>query len=289
MLASGDIDAAQRGRAAQDQGRIVRRLDQAAGLAHFRDHRLEMLAAGAVQRQLAAGQCARHEVGAGFYTVRDDGVLRPRQCVDAVHANGRGAGAFDARSHLGQQLCQVDDLRLAGGILEQALAVGQGCGHQQVFGAGHRGSAELDATTDQASPRGYRLDVAAVLPHRRAERLESVEVHVDRPRPDRAPAGQGNTGATAAGSQRSQHEARCPHGLDQFVWGNRIEVAVGPDGIRIGPGFHLGADAREQVDHCANVDDIRHASQDHWAVGQQAGGQGGKRGVLGAADLDAAA
>ena len=104
MLASRDIDAAQRGRTAQDQGRIVRRLDQAACLAHFRDHRLEMLAAGAHQRQLAAGQCTCNEVGAGFDPVRDDGVLRPRQCVDAVHANSRRAGAFDAGSHLGQQI-----------------------------------------------------------------------------------------------------------------------------------------------------------------------------------------
>ena len=59
------------------------------------------------------------------------------QPVDALHADGGGARAFDVGAHLGEQVGQVDDFGFARAVLHDGFAFGQHGGHQQVFGSGN--------------------------------------------------------------------------------------------------------------------------------------------------------
>ena len=83
------------------------------------------------------------------------------QLVDAAHADGGGAGAFDVGAHLDQQVGQIDDLGLAGAVLHHGFALGEHGGHQQVFGAGDGDLVEGDAIALEALGAGF--DVAVLL------------------------------------------------------------------------------------------------------------------------------
>ena len=124
MLAGRDVHAGHLRSAAQHERFCIRGVDVAAGLAHFCDHRLEMVAARACQGQLPTSHGARHQIGAGLDAIRDDRVLSAAEFGHAVDLDRRRPGSFDASAHLGQQRRKVDDLGLACRVLEQALAVG---------------------------------------------------------------------------------------------------------------------------------------------------------------------
>ena len=55
-----------------------------------------------------------------------------------------GALAADLRAHAAQALGEVDDLGLAGGVLQHGGAAGEGGGHQHVLGGADRDQRELE-------------------------------------------------------------------------------------------------------------------------------------------------
>ncbi len=59
------------------------------------------------------------------------------QPLDARHDDLVGAGALDLRAHRDEKIRQVDDLRLARGVLDDRLAVGERRRHHQILRAGH--------------------------------------------------------------------------------------------------------------------------------------------------------
>ena len=96
-----------------------------------------------------------------------------------------------------------------------ALALGEGRGHQQVFGAGDGDLVEDNLRAFEAIGRG--LDVAVFLRDLRAEAFESLDVEIDGACADGASAGKRDASASAARDQRPEHQGRGAHGLDQFV------------------------------------------------------------------------
>src|SRR5690606_13606492 len=83
------------------------------------------ISAGSFQQNVAAGHGNRHGIGAGFDAVRNDAVARAGEGGHAVNDDGGGSGAVNLRTHGVQAVGQVDDLRLAGGVLQDRLALGQ--------------------------------------------------------------------------------------------------------------------------------------------------------------------
>ena len=94
--------------------------------------------------EVAAGHRSGDDKRAGFDAVGDDAVLRAVQFAHALYANRGRAGAFDLGAHFVEQVGEVRDFGLARAILQNGLAIGESCGHQQVFGAGNGDLVEDD-------------------------------------------------------------------------------------------------------------------------------------------------
>ncbi len=88
----------------------------------------------------------------------------------------------------------------------------------RVFGRAHGGDRELDLGALQAARR-LGVDVALVQVDVGAERAQRLQVQVDRPRADRAAAGQAHLGVAGAGEQRAEHVERGAHLADEIVGG----------------------------------------------------------------------
>ena len=73
----------------------------------------------------------------------------PRQRVDAVDGDRRGAGAGDLGAHGVEAVGEIDDLRLARGVLEHRLALGERRRHHQHMGRADRDLREDVAVADQ--------------------------------------------------------------------------------------------------------------------------------------------
>src|SRR5262249_11237160 len=123
-----------------------------------------------------------------FDAVGDDPVARTMQLLDALYANAMGSRAFNLRAHFAQQRGEVHDLRLARTILENRLALGKSCCHQQVFGSGDGDLLEDDTAALEAFGAG--LYVTVLLRDLCSELLQPLDMQVDRTCADGAAAGQ---------------------------------------------------------------------------------------------------
>src|SRR5712691_6465131 len=178
------------------------RLD--ADLVQLGEQRAEMTGVAACNVYVSAGQGAGDEESASFDPVGNDAVLRAVQLAHAVDANGGGAGALDARSHLVQQVGEVGDFGFAGAILQHGFAVGQGSSHEQVFSTGHGNFVEYDVTAPEAVSGGF--DVSVILGNFRAELFQSLDMKVDGASADGAASWQRDSRAAAAGDQGAEDE-----------------------------------------------------------------------------------
>ena len=110
-----------------------------------------------------------------------------RPCTHSVER----ADALDPPAHPHEAVGEIGDFGLARRVLDQALAAGKHRGHERVVGCADRDLRQFDAAAGQ-TPRGARIDVAAVEIDLGAERFQRGEVEIDGARSDRAAAGQRN-------------------------------------------------------------------------------------------------
>ena len=180
---------------------------------------------------LAAGHGDRGEVGGGLDPVGHRACARR---VAASRARRRvtvsvdGADAVDVGAHRDEEVAQVDDLGLAGRVVDRRGPLGVHRRHQHVLGGADAREVERDVGAVQAI--GERLEVAVAELERRAHRLEPGHVHVDRPGAEVVAAGQRQPHVPAPGEQRTEHVDRGPDPLDELVRRDGREVAaVGED------------------------------------------------------------
>ena len=195
----------------------VRRLDRHAGVAQRLDGRFHFLELGALQRHLAAGDRRGAGVGAGLDPVGHHFVGRAVQPGHPVDRQLGRADAFDLGAHRLQQVAQVDDLGLARGIVEHAAARPEHRVHDRVLGRPDRDDRKAEPAAGQAAVRRDRADVARGEFDMGAERLQRLQVQVDRPIADRATAGQRHGRLAGAREQRAQNEDRRAHLAHQVV------------------------------------------------------------------------
>jgi hypothetical protein len=93
-----------------------------------------------------------------------------------------------ARPHLVQHAAELLHLRLARGVDQRGAALGESSRHHQILGAGDGRHVEHDLGTLQATAALGNDEAVGDL-DARAERLETEQMLVDRPRADRAAAG----------------------------------------------------------------------------------------------------
>ena len=186
----------------------VAHLDRGAGLLQLADDGIEVLRPGVLDADMAAGDGAGDEIGAGLDAIGQHFVGGAVQALDALDDDSVGAGALDLRAHGDQEIGQIDHLRFARGVLEHRLAVGQRRGHHEILGAGDGDGLEHQARALQALGTG--LDVAVLDVDVGAHRLQAGDMDVDRTRADRAAAGQRHVGArrSAPAADRAPESTR---------------------------------------------------------------------------------
>src|SRR5689334_21033887 len=96
------------------------------------EERVEMLGLAPGDVEITASHRPGDDEGSGFNAVWDDAVLGAFEFADSFHSNGGSSGTFDPCSHFVEQVGEVFDLRLAGAVLEDCLAVGESCCHEQI-------------------------------------------------------------------------------------------------------------------------------------------------------------
>ena len=251
--------------------------------------RLQLVQHGAEVRRhhvpdgdVAPGDGAGHEEGAGLHAVGNDPMPRAAQLGHALDLDPLGPGAVDPRAHGREQAGEVRDLRLARRVLEDRRALGERGGHHEVLGARHRHEVEDDPRPFE--PRGAGLHVALREHDLGAESLQPLQVEVDRPHPDGAAAGHGDASPARAGEQRAEDQDGRPHGGDELV--------RGLDGAKPGrPGdgpplslLDLAAQALQERPHRGDVGQAGHVLEHDRLRRQQGGGQERQRRVLRRAD-----
>jgi hypothetical protein len=145
---------------------------------------------------------------------------------DALDGQRVRADAVDARAHLGQALREVADFRLHRGVLQHGLALGQHGRHQHIMGRADRHLGKIDARAGQPLGR-LRDHIAAVELQLGAELLQAHQVQIDRPRADRAAAGQRHRRLAMAGQQRPEHPKAGPHPPHQIIRSAAVDDIAG--------------------------------------------------------------
>ena len=213
----------------------------------------------AAQHDLAAAHGDGREVGGRLDAVGDDRVIGgvQRTGLDAVHDQRRRSDALDVGAHRRQHRAQVGDLRLARRVVDDGRALGvHGRGEDVLGGADAR---ELERDVGAVQAIGGRLDVAVLHLERRAHRLETLHVHVDRPAAEVVAARQRQRDLAAATEQRTEHVDRGADALDELVRSDRRDVtAIGHRDRSIAVERRRHADRRQQIAHDRHVGDGRH-------------------------------
>ncbi len=136
VLFGGDVGCLMRLAAGADADLVGADVELDAALLELGDEGAEVGGVAAVDVEVAAGDGSGDEEGAGLDAVGVDLVAGAVEFGDALHADGGGAGAFDLCAHGDEEGGEVGDLGLAGTVLEEGFAFGEGGGHEEVFGAG---------------------------------------------------------------------------------------------------------------------------------------------------------
>ncbi len=216
-------------------------------------------------------------------------MARAVELGDAVDDDAPRAGAGNARAHLVETLGNVDDFRLACGVLDHGRAVGQRGRHDRRVGAadGHFGKHDLAALE---TVRRARHHIAGLDVDLGAEPLHRHDQEVDRPRADGATARHRHPRLAHAGDQRRQHPEARPHlryqvvgrgGVDDVGRRNVQRLAVICRLARALAADHdvdavIAEDALQQ----RHVGEPRHVVEDERLLSEQARDHQRQRGVL---------
>jgi len=240
--------------------------------------------------EVAAGDRACDEEGAGFDAIGIDAVTDAVEFGYACDFDGGGACAFDLCAHADEHGGEVGDFGFARAVFKEGVAVGESSGHEQVFGAGDGDLVEDDVRALETIGTGF--EVAVLLRDGGAHGFEALDVEVDGTSTDGAASGHGNASDAGACDQRSQHQRRGAHGLDDFVFGDRVgEHGALDRGAMLRAAvaeFDFGAHGLEQLALGFDVLDLRDVFEDDFVLGEDGRSHAGERGVLCAGNFDCA-
>ena len=231
---------------ALDHDGVLVRGDADAHLAQLGGDALQVARDDVLHAHLAAGGGAGDHIGPGLYLVGDNRVAPAVEGVRAVDLDAVRAGPAHVRAHGVQEVREVDDVRLLGGVLDYGAAAGHAGREDDV----HR---RADADLVQVNPRAVQLAVyglgvhkAAGHVHVRAQGGHALDVLVYRPHAEVAAAGHGGLGRAEA-AEHSAYEVIARAYLAHEVVG-RVRIAhvraVDVDRVAVDRGVSSRRDAR---------------------------------------------
>ena len=209
------------------------------------------------------------------------------QIIHAADLDDVSTGAADVGAHRVEEVRQIDDMRLLGGILEDRLTLRLDCGEHQVDGRADGNGIEVDTCAVEGA-FGTALDDSAVDKIvLRAHQRKALEVLIDGTNAEVTATGKGDLGVMKTSEQRAQKVVGRTHAAHIFA--DRLTGADG-SGVDIKRVLidaahhraHILEDRRDQ----GNVGDIRYILDAAGLVTEHHGGDNRDRRVLGAADSD---
>ncbi len=185
---------------------------------------------------------------------------------------------LDLRADRDEEAAEILDVRLARGVAEHGLALGEHCGHDRVLGSHDGRLVEVHARP--AQPVGREL-VDAVDVDVGAERGERVDVRVETAPADHVAARRRHGHPPEACEQRAGEQERRANLASEL--GVEVGLAhaarVDADLVRARP-LDVGSEVGEQLDHRLDVADARNVRQPHLVRRERARRENRKRAVL---------
>jgi len=254
-----------------------------AGQLQLEKHHVQVLRPTAIEPQLASRGGHRDRVRAGLEVIRDDGVLGAAQILDAINDEALGADAFDARTHLAEQMAQVLDVWLTRGVEDLGTALGKNRGQEDVLSAGDGWEVEHDALPAQAVDLGDYLGLRLL--DLRAHLAQATKVLLESPRSDVVATRARNAGLAKASEERAEEHDRRTHPPPKVVGHMAVLRQPGLDDERA-VALDPAAQPAEYLAHQRCVGHPWNVVEPHRFGGQEGGSHLGQRGVLRAAHAD---
>ena len=177
-----------------------------------------------------------------------------------------------------EEAAEILDVRLAGGVPDHGLALGQHRRHHGVLRAGDGRLVEEQLRPDEPVRPHVEAPVRLDL---RAEVRERVDVDVEPAPADHVSAGRRDDRLAAAGEQRAGEKDRGADAAAELLVELDLGGRAGVDAhLAVLADVHVDADADDQLDHRRDVADHRHVAQDDGLRGEEACGHDRERGVL---------
>ena len=143
-------------------------------------------------------------------------MLRAAQLCDSLNLDGVCARALDLRAHLIQKVREIDDFRLLRSVLDIGCPFRENRCHHDVFCRADARKVQINRIPDQPLRAGYRLHIGVCAGDDRAERLETLEMQIDRSGADRASTRMRDSRSAFASEQRPHDQNGRAHLVDQF-------------------------------------------------------------------------
>ena len=238
-------------------------------------------------RYAAAGSCHGSHVGAGFDLIGNDGISAAHQALYAADLDHIGTGAHNIGAHGIEEVGQIYDMRLLGGVFNNGLTLSQGCSDHNIHGGSHRDHIQIDVGALQAFICVGIDDRIAAAFHLGAQRLKALDMLVNGTDTAKvAAAGHSDLGLAEATQIRTQQIIGCAHLTVALTGGRAVmhTAAIQLYGIF---SHHTNTYAQFpqdlQLDHnITNHGDVFNA---HHTVHQNGGGDDCNGGVFRATDI----
>mmetsp|Transcript_70163 Transcript_70163/g.222457 ORF Transcript_70163/g.222457 Transcript_70163/m.222457 type:complete len:356 (+) Transcript_70163:178-1245(+) len=177
------------------------------------DHRGDVRGNHGRHGDARVGDGRRAEEGPRLDAVGDDLEVRAAQLLHALDGDGPGPRPDDLRPHGVEEVREVHDLGLLGGVGDYRLALGEAGRHEERLRGPHAGAVHVDLRPVQPARGGHGVHHRAAGaaegdsgPHR----LEALDVLLHRAGAYVAAAGEGKNGLPEAGQERADDKEARP-------------------------------------------------------------------------------
>ena len=177
--------------------------------------RLKVLGDYVLDCYIAHGSCCCHHKGSGFDLIRDDGVLCTMKLLNALDTDDISTCALYIGSHTVEEVGNINDVRFLSRVLDDGLTLCHSSCHHDVDGGSYADNIEVDVTSDKLISFGIN-DVLNV--DLSTKRCKSLDMLVNRTKPDMASAGKCNSGILILAKKSSEQVVACPDLLDIIIF-----------------------------------------------------------------------
>ena len=187
---------------------------------HLLEHHAQVNGAKArdIDTAIVGHQRTGNDKGTGLDAVAHHAMGNGMELFHAFDSHDGRTGANNLGAHLVEHVSEIDDLGLAGGIVDNRGALCAHRGHDEVLGRTDAGELERDGGTAQTLGR-ISVDVTVGGIELNAQGLKTKNVHIDLASTQVAAARHGNFGAMEAAQQGSHDGGGSAHLGNELVGG----------------------------------------------------------------------